>query len=122
MEVLGAAVLLGIGVSAVMGGLSAMLRAEARSQEREVCHRLAADRLEEILGTVSLDNASQSGDFSDRGLSEYKWTAQVAASGVTNLDVVSVTVTAPGADTSQGLTLETLVYVPPQQTTGGTTP
>jgi Tfp pilus assembly protein PilV len=121
MEALAAAVLLGIGASAVMSGIAAMLKGEARSQEHELRQRLASGMLSEVIATVNISSPTSSGDFSDRGVQGYNWTSEVIPSGVDNLDVVRVTVTSSRGGSNDATAVQTLLYVPAQSGTGSTT-
>lgn len=114
IEVLAAIVLLGVGIVASLGALASIQGSQARLEEKELRLRLASDQLRTILATGELDTGNLSGDFADRGLERYRWTAEITASGTENLDLVVVSVTdSQSRSDEQPTTLESLVYRPP---------
>lgn len=120
IEVLAAVVLLGVGIAALMTGLGKITAAESRMNERERRQNLALDRLRELVATRDLDNPNQSGDFADRGLDDYRWTADITASGVENLEVVRVAVNKESENQSAAVQVSTLVFRPQTTDAGGT--
>lgn len=117
VEVLAAAVLLGVGVVAALGAIGTITRAEMRMEEKEVLQSLASDKLHEVLATFDFATPSLGGDLEDRGRPDVRWEVEVAPSGIENLDRVRIVVTPPGRTDEAGVSLETLVFRPP--VTGG---
>ncbi|MFQ3668191.1 MAG: hypothetical protein SNJ61_04810, partial [Fimbriimonadaceae bacterium] len=117
VEVLAAAVLLGVGVVAALGAIGSITRAEARMEEKEILQNLASDKLREVLATFDFATPSLSGDFEDRGLPNIRWEVEVSASGISNLERVRIVVTPPGRTENAGVSIETLYFRPPA--TGG---
>lgn len=121
IEALVAVVILGIGITAVLGGYSSLTRAEARARESETMHRLAVQKLAELRATTQTFSGSDKGDFQDWGDTRHEWSLDVQPSGIDSLDAVTVTVTpTSGGPGSADATV--LVYEPQQTTTGAPTP
>lgn len=118
VEVLAAAVLLGVGVVAALGAIGSITRAESRMEEKEILLDLASDKLREVLATFDFATPTLSGDFEDRGLRNIRWEVEVAASGIQNLERVRIVVSPPGRTEDAGVSIETLFFRPP--VTGGT--
>lgn len=113
IEALAAAVLLGVGVTAAMGGLASISRAEASARETDVLRRLAAAKLDEVLGSRDVQGTGADGTFEDPELDGYRWQLEVSPSGIESLDRVRVTVEREGREA----VAETLLFSPPA--TGG---
>jgi prepilin-type N-terminal cleavage/methylation domain-containing protein len=113
IEALAAAVLLGVGVTAAMGGLASISRAEASARETEILRRLAAEKLDDVLGTRDVQGTGADGAFDDPDLAGYRWRLEVSPSGVENLERVRVTVEHEGREAIA----EALLFSPPA--TGG---
>lgn len=121
IEALAAVVLLGVGLVASLGALSAIRRSEYRAREAEVMLRLASDKYQELVATGQTTNPA-SGDFSDRNDQNYRWSLSIESSGVTDLNAVTVIVQPQSAsDDGPRQQVSGLVYVPPA-TTGESTP
>lgn len=119
LEAMAAVVLLGIGIVGSLASFSTMIRTEDRVRETERMQRLAQDKLSELIATGQA-STSTDGDFTDRNIEGYTWSLESNASGITDLDSVTLTVSKEGA--TQKAVLDTLVYVPPVGTTGATAP
>ena len=110
VEVLMAALLVAVAVTAVMGGLRALSAAEDKSAHAALLQRLAAAKGNEVMASTDPSSFGDGGDFSDRGHAEVSWTLDVETSGATNVD--QITITAEMGAESQALTF--LQYVRPQ--------
>jgi Tfp pilus assembly protein PilV len=109
--VLVAAVLLGVGIAAVMGAYSTISQGEMRAREKEKMQELAVDKFNELRAMTSSFTASDSGDFSDRGEPDLDWNLDVEPSGVQNLNAITVTVSrANASDTSPEAAVTELVF------------
>ncbi len=96
-----------------------MQRAEARSRDQDLLQRLADEKYEEFVATQADLRAPSSGDFEDRGLSDIDWEAESEATGVENLQSITVKVQARrGSERDPVGQASGLVYVPPA-TQGG---
>jgi len=122
IEAMVSAVLLIVGITAVIGAYTSMGRNQRIAIEKEQMQRLALDKYQELVATEALQTQSLNGDFTDRGDNNHLWTAAVAATGTDNLSALTVTVSPRnGADTDQAV-VNGIVYQPPQTTNGtGTT-
>jgi len=124
IEALASVTILGLGIASVLSGLGAMSKVESRMRKVEEMTRLAQHKYDELVATSTsmTAGASQSGDFSDENNSEYLWNCDIADTGVTNLEAVTVTVTLVN-DTSASAPVgkvSTLLYVPATSTTSTT--
>ena len=97
VEVLVAVALVGIGVVAVMGALSSLTKAQVRMLEREQMQRLALQKYEELVATGEYTTSS-SGDFSDRNEARFQWDSTVDATGVENLQALTIRVFKPQSE------------------------
>lgn len=117
VEMLVAILFVAIGMVGAMGGIRAIYQAEIKSQRVELLQRLAFQKMNEISAAQDPNNGNLSGDFSDQGYNDIRWQQQTVASGTTNVNQITVTVT-QGLD-SQSLTW--FLFVQPTTTTTGTT-
>ncbi len=118
IEALVAVVLAGVGVVSAVRGLSSLTTAQARLSNKETMYRLAEDKFEEISGQIQ--PVSESGDFSEQGLTGFQWESEVATTGVENVSLLTVTISSTDESaSSQTEVVEGLVYRTPQAT-GGT--
>ncbi|MCG9895563.1 MAG: prepilin-type N-terminal cleavage/methylation domain-containing protein [Fimbriimonadaceae bacterium] len=110
VEVLAAAVLVGVGVAALFGALSSLSQAQGRMQEREVMVRLADSKLAELAATRTY-LVEPEGGFENPEEQDYRWTAETEPTGTENLDLLRVRVSRTDRD---GETIsETLVFTAP---------
>lgn len=118
VEAVVAIALLAIGVTASIGALAQLTRAEATANDRVALSRLAQERMDEFLATSDTDATNLEGDFADRGRAGWAWTAEVAPTGVENLETVTLTATDAFGAT---VTVTTARYRPPvtTETAGG---
>lgn len=119
VEALASVILIGVGIAAALGGISAITKSESDGQDRERLERLAMQKYDELVATGNMTSA-QSGDFTDRNVSDVTWQSQVSASGVDNLNHVSVTVQRSNDSKSPVAVFDGLIYVQPTTTTGTT--
>ncbi len=113
IEILVAAVLVGIGIAAVMGSFGSLSQTQRRLIERETIERLAQSKLKELAGTREYESVTE-GDFSAEGMGQYSWQAGTQESGVENLKHLSISVTLENSDLTAKA--ETLVFTPPAPT------
>jgi type II secretion system protein I len=120
IEALVAVALLTGGIVAVLGSLGAMARTEARFRDQEQMQRLAVQKLDELVATIDVGAASESGDFKDQGEDRFVWSSDVGVTGVENLTAVTVTVRHTGSSEtgSPDAKVTSLVYLPPATDTG----
>lgn len=118
VEALASVILVGVGITAALGGLSSLSRAEANGRERERMEMLARQKFDELLATGETAN-SESGDFSDHGQPDLLWDTTVSSTGVDNLNRISIEVKRRNDSTSPVVDFDTLLYVPPTTTTTG---
>lgn len=119
IEVIVAAVLMGVGIAACLTTLGALESGEGKQEKSVLLHQLAQSRFESVKATIDLTQGGSSGDFSNWNLPQYTWTASVNSTGTTNLDQLDVTVQ-NSSDSTQSLTITGLVYVPSQTGTTAT--
>lgn len=123
IEALASAALLGVGITATLGALGAISKAESGARERAELQRMASDKYNELISTNQQALSSQSGDFTDRNLSGYTWNLDVEPSQVSNLDTVSVTVQKQNAGPHDPVgRIEGMAYVSPNSTSLAGTP
>lgn len=124
IEALASVTILGVGIASVVGGLGSISKTESRMKQIEAMTRLAQHKFDELVATsTTLSSAStQSGDFKDENNNDYLWSAEVADTGVTNLEALTVTVTLVNDTSSTAPTgkVTSLIYVPPVSTTSTT--
>jgi uncharacterized membrane protein YgcG len=106
-----AAILLAIGISGAMAALGAMADARYRIIESERMQRLAFDKYDELVGTVSYSTASLSGDFSDRYESRYTWRADLTETGTTNIYSLTVYVDPVAGRDAKTVQITGLLYI-----------
>jgi hypothetical protein len=113
---------LAVGLVGIVRAYGSLTRNQSSSIDSEQMQQLAVDKYDELVATESLQTDSLSGDFSDRGIDKFLWSATVSQTGVTNLSGLTVTVTPrEGPDTLKS-TINGVVYQPPQTSTTGATP
>jgi prepilin-type N-terminal cleavage/methylation domain-containing protein len=123
IEALVSITLVGVGMTAVLSGLSSMSKSQFRARESEKMQRLAIQKYDELIATEEIDGAGLSGNFSDINLDSYQWQAVVEPSGIENLETVTVTVERSGWEDGPQAKIDGLVYRPPLTTAaGGATP
>jgi len=116
IEALAAVVILGIGIVAAMTAFGSLTQSEANARQTEKMVRMAQDKLAELVATGQATQ-SANGDFTDQNEPDYTWDLQVNTSDITDLSSVSISVNQ--ANSSRGpVKLDTMIYVPPQTTTG----
>jgi prepilin-type N-terminal cleavage/methylation domain-containing protein len=120
IEALVSIALAGIGIASAVGAMGAMTKSEANALEKERMQRLAVDKYEELVATSEY-NTLKSGDFVDRGETDFAWSAEVQTTGVEGLDQLQLTVRRNTGREAE-ITITGLVYATTQSTTtsGGT--
>jgi type II secretion system protein I len=114
IEVLVAAAVLAIGISAGVRALGAMERASAEAADRETAVRLAGERLALIEGVEGVSAGSTEGQFDSTP--RFRWQQQVsAAADVTGVLAVTVTVTWPEGAATRRYPVSTYLLDPSQQ-------
>lgn len=127
IEAMVSVVVVGIAVVGCIAALSAMTRSEDRALTTEKMYRLASEKYDEVIATEDYVNSSLSGNFEDRGEPGYSWQVDVAPTGESNLDSVTVTVTKESGSQAEPVKVVGVMYVPESSTgtsgssgTGGT--
>lgn len=114
VEALVAVGITALAVSSLVGALAGMTRANRLAIERERVHTLAHEKFEELRATGDFRTVA-SGDFSDRNVSGFAWTAERLPTGTENLEIYTVTVRSTALPALQAQA-QGLMFVPPQQT------
>ncbi len=110
VEALVAAVLLAVGIAGLMGSLGSIARAYARIDERDTIHRLAREKMDEVL---ALGDAAtpQNGDFQEEGVEGFSWETNVETSSRDGLLLLVLRVSADA--TGDAVELSRLLQEPP---------
>lgn len=116
IEAMVSVVVVGIAVVGCLAALSAMMRSEDRALTTEKMHRLASEKFDEIVATADYVNTSLSGTFEDRGEPGFAWQVDVAPTGESNLEAVTVTVTKESGSLAEPVKVVGVMYVPPTET------
>lgn len=112
---LASAALIAIGVTASLAALGSTAKIEAKEENSEFLTRLVHEKYNEVVATEDLTQSNFSGDFTDRTLPDYTWTATTQPTPTTNLFELTVTIQNT-SDSNQQTTEEGLVFVPPATT------
>ena len=118
-EAIASVVLLGVGITAVLGGISSLTKAEYDSRLREHMHSLAVQKFGELSATGQLTQSS-SGDFQDQSEPNYEWQTTVSTTGVDSLNHVYLLVRAKNDSAGPVAEVDSLQYVINTTSTGGT--
>jgi prepilin-type N-terminal cleavage/methylation domain-containing protein len=114
VEVLVAIVLIGIALTSLSGGLASLTNAYRRSVERDVIHRLAHEKLDELVGTGEWTAVSEGGFEAER-YQDFDWSLETETTTIEGLEYVRLTVTkTTGREDSE--TAEALVFRPADTT------
>ncbi len=117
IEALVSIAIAGIGIAAAVGAMGSMSKAEANALEKERMQRMAFDKYEELVATNDY-NSVTSGDFADRGETDYEWEAEIETTGVEGLDQLKLTVRRSTGRESE-LAITGLIYATQTSTTTG---
>ncbi len=117
IEVLVAAALTAIGISALVGALGVMTRTQSRMLEKEVVEQLADRKLNELTATQEYETSTE-GTFDDPDLAAFSWESEVQSTGDEAITYLVVTISKENSDVTA--TASRLVYSPPD--TGETGP
>lgn len=96
VETLASVAVVAIGVTAALGALGYIAKADAKSKLREEGQRLAIQKIDELLATGDYQVTPNGGDFSEYGKSDWSWSAVLKPSGTEYVDRLGVTVTHEG--------------------------
>lgn len=119
VEVLVATALLSVGLAFSLASLGAMTKTESRVRLAERLNQLAVLKLEQVLAEGNIETAETQGDFQDLNEPEYKWTLEVAASGLENVSTIRVKAEREsGTDTDPVGLATSLSFIPPETTEG----
>jgi type II secretion system protein I len=114
IEVLVAAVVLAVGISAGVRALGAMERASAEAADRETAVRLAGERLALVEAVEGVSAGSTEGQFDSAP--RFRWQQQVGApADVTGVLEVTVTITWPEGAATRRYAVSTYLLDPSQQ-------
>lgn len=117
IEALVSAVLLAVGVTAVMLALGGQMRTEATVRRREILGNLARAKMDELSATTST-SAATDGDFNDQGFSNVTWQSSYEDTGIENVQALTVTISDP-SDSQAEIRETTLIFTQPTTTTTG---
>jgi prepilin-type N-terminal cleavage/methylation domain-containing protein len=109
IEVMVAIVLIGIAVSALVGGLATLTNVNRRSVEKERLVQMAHQKLDELLGTGDWTSVSE-GEYEEEWLENFEWSSETETTSVEGLEWLRVTVTQTGPSAERSESVETLVY------------
>ena len=118
VEVLVAIILVGVGLASLVGGLGALTRSYSSAQEREIMHRLAHEKYEDLLATGDWITVSDGG-FEDVRYEKYEWEVETATTEVEDLESLRVIVRIIDSADNASVVAEGLVYRPLVASEGG---
>ncbi|MCH7903502.1 MAG: prepilin-type N-terminal cleavage/methylation domain-containing protein [Armatimonadetes bacterium] len=118
VEVLVAIVLVGVGLASLVAGLGSLTRSYSSAQEREIMHRLAHEKYEDLLATGDWITVSD-GDFEDVRYAKYEWEVETSTTEVEDLESLRVIVRVIDAGDNAAVVAEGLVYRPLVASEGG---
>lgn len=108
-----------IAIVGVMGAFSQMTRTQDRALRTEKMHRLACEKLDELIATGDYQTSNLNGTFEDRNESDFSWQAELNPTDESNLDSLTVTVTKDKGPEAPSTKVIGIVYVPSTTTTQG---
>ncbi len=102
IEVLVAVVLIGIAITALVGGLGTLTNSYRRSVERETLVRLAHEKLDELISTGEWTSISE-GEFNGDLYANFEWALETETTTIEGLEFLRLTVTktGPGREDSE---------------------
>lgn len=116
IEVLIAVFMLSVAITAMIGALTGLTRAERGVAEKEFINRIAKEKLDEIVATQAWVSES-GGSFDDERLSDYTWSIEEVNVGIENLTGIRLTI----SNVDKGdFSVSTIVYTAPAATGEGT--
>ena len=118
IEAMVAVAVTGIGVTAALGGMRSLARAEYKATRTEIMQRLAFQKYDEVIATGEVNTAPLEGDFRDLNVDGYEYRVEVEQSGVENLAVVVVRVNPVGEEDNY-VVAKGLQFQPPPPTQEG---
>jgi type II secretion system protein I len=119
IEVLVAAAVLAIGISAGVRTLGAMTRASAAAADRKTAVRLAGERLAMLEGVDGVSAGNTQGDCEDEP--RFRWQQQVGAASQSGVLEATVTITWQDGPVQRRYAVTTYVLDPSEQTSSGGT-
>jgi type II secretion system protein I len=115
VEVLVAAAILAIGISAGVRTMGALAQASAAAADRQTAVRLAGERMANIEAVEGVNSGNTQGDFQDEP--HFHWQQQVNASNQTGVLEVVVTITWREGSLDRHYAVTTYLLDPSQQPT-----
>jgi prepilin-type N-terminal cleavage/methylation domain-containing protein len=109
IEALVAVTLVGIAISALVGGLGSLTNAYRRSIELDVLQQLAHQKLDELVGTGEWTTLSE-GEFDGERYEDFTWELETETTTVAGLEYLRLTVTRSGPGAEESTSVETLAY------------
>jgi len=114
VEVLIATFMLAVAITAMMGAITGLTRAERAVAEKDFIDKIAHEKLEEVVATQAWVSQS-GGSFDDERLRDYTWSIEEVNVGIDTLTGIQLTVSSVG----KGNTIvSTVVYTPAAATDG----
>ena len=98
-----------------MRAFATMSKAAAHAHKVDFLQSLALQKLEELRATEDPNTIDTSGDFTEQGYPNIKWSLTTETTSVENLDTFKITAT----DRDMSQTLTQLIFVPPETGTSG---
>jgi type II secretion system protein I len=115
VEVLVAAAVLAIGISAGVRTMGAMARASAAAADRETAVRLAGERMATIEAVEGVNTGNSQGDFPTEP--RFHWQQQVATANQTGVLEATITITWRDGAVDRRYAITTYLLDPTQQPT-----
>lgn len=114
VEVLIATFMLAVAITAMMGALTGLTRAERAVAEKDFIDKIAHEKLEEVVATQAWVSQS-GGSFDDERLRDYTWSIEEVNVGVETLTGIRLTV----SSVAKGNTVVSTIVYTPATATGG---
>ncbi len=102
IEVLVAIVLIGIALTALVGGLGSLTNSYRRSVEKDTLVRLAHEKLDELVSTGEWTSVME-GEFTGDRYENFEWSLETETTTIEGLEYLRLTATktGPGAEDSE---------------------
>lgn len=100
----------GIGLSAILGGMAQLNRSEAQGRAREQELVLATRKMRELVATQDYNNAPVDGDFSAEGVPNLRWSLTSEPAQVESM--VNLRLTVQDASGQDVATLDQMAFAP----------
>ncbi len=118
IEAVVAIALLAIGITATIGALGSLTKAEVGVMEREKLHRLAIEKHQELVATGDYATGALEGEFAGFGRDGYQWEAAYGPTGIEGVNRLTVQTSRTQSGQGPSGSADGLIYVPPQDTAG----